>query len=185
MRKLLFLCLFCLILSSCATTERQSGSFLADFIKVIAQAANGFDNSYYSLEKPAVDKKDNGIENIFRLSPFFRPLFDSQGQVRYFLEKNGRVINLDGRSIAWIDANGNVYNYRGKHQGWFENGYIRGHDGGVVVWQQGTQGLGVIPPIPKIQPIPPIPEIEHIRPIPSIPPIKPIPRWGWSNYGLE
>lgn len=114
-----------------------------------------------------------------------QPLFDARGKTAYFLEKNGRMINPYGESVAWMDKNGNVYNYEGQHQGWFKGGHIRGHDGGVMLYQPGAYDLGVIRPIPEIPPIPPIPHIEPIRPIPSIPPIEPIPSFGWSEDGLE
>jgi len=114
-----------------------------------------------------------------------RPLFNSQGQTIYFLTGNKRIVGLDGNYVAWVDRNGNVHDYQGEHKGWYQNGHIRGHDGGVIGYQRNAKNLGVIPPIPEIPPLPSIPKIEPIGPIPSIPPIKPISKMDWSEDELE
>jgi hypothetical protein len=111
--------------------------------------------------------------------------YNRAGRVIGWTDGTGRIMTLQGRDWFWRDPNGNVYDYRGAHHGVWKNGHWRGSDGGVLAWQSGATGLGLVPPIPAIPPIPPIPTIERIRPIPSIPPIPPFDRMAWSGVGIE
>lgn len=109
-----------------------------------------------------------------------KALYNRQGQTIAFL--NGtRIIDLKGKSLAWINNTGSVYDYSGRHIGWWQKDHMRASNGGVAMFLPGARNLGVIPPIVSIPPISPISSIEPIRPIPAIPPIKPIDRIGWAS----
>ena len=109
------------------------------------------------------------------------PLYDSLGQARYFLADNGRIISANGQSAAWIDKRGNVYDYVGNHLGRFEDGHIRGNDGGVMLWQKSAKNLGVVAPVPLVPPVPPVPSVEPVRPVSLVPPVPAARSLSWSR----
>ena len=107
--------------------------------------------------------------------------FDRDGDATLWVLRNGRLVDADGNSIGYIDSD-SVYDYNGSHRGWYEEGFIRDHDGACVCFLKGATGLSPILPITSIPPIPGIPEIEPIRPIKEIKPVKPIKQIAWSQY---
>lgn len=111
-----------------------------------------------------------------------RPLYDKRGGVIAFLGENNRIVDLRGRSIAWI-RDDNVYNYNGRHLGWWLRDHMRGPDGGVMVWLRGASP-GVMLPIPRLPPMPPLPELEPLRPLPNLPPLRPMRSLSWSAHSL-
>lgn len=110
------------------------------------------------------------------------PLYDSRGKVIAFLRDNRRIIDLRGKSLAWIRGD-DVYDYRGQHLGWWIRDHMRGPDGGVIVWLRGASP-GVMLPLPNLPPLPPLPELEPLRPLPSLPPLRPLNTMNWSKYAL-
>ena len=110
-------------------------------------------------------------------------IYDRNGNAVAFL-RGGRIVSLSGGSIAWLDSSGNVYDYRGEHLGWWHQGHMRGHDGGIVGWVRGAKGLGLFPPAPKqVPPLPP-PGEEPTRPLPNAAPLRPVHDKGWSATSL-
>ena len=194
MQKKIFLIILPVVFCGCANTGQEQNDFMADlgtFITALAEAVEGANNNNHIAHQPNINQGmifvggSNQQQINVNANNYPCPLFDSHGRTKYFLYQNGRVVGRDGRNVAWIDSEGNVYNYQGRHLAWFKDGHMRGHDGGVLTWQQDAQNLGVIRPILQVSPIPPIPNIESIRPVPSIPPIPPVPTLNWSNNKLE
>ena len=108
------------------------------------------------------------------------PIYDRSGRTVAFLSGT-RILSPQGESLAWVDGGGNVHDYSGRHLGWWRNGHMRGHDGGVLAWMRGATGTGV--PLPQAKLAPPAPRrgAEPHRPTPASPPPQPGGRNAWSS----
>jgi hypothetical protein len=110
-------------------------------------------------------------------------LYDRTGSAVAFLDGT-RIMSLQGASLAWVDGSGNVYDYGGQHLGWWRQGHMRGHDGGVVAWMRGATGVGV--PLPNAKRAPPSPRrsAEPHRQTPALPPPQPGGKLAWSSQSF-
>ncbi len=112
-------------------------------------------------------------------------IWDENGAARYRILKDMRLVDFEGRSLAWLDEKGNVFDYKGHQKGFYENGILRDKDGAVVGLGMDPSGAHPILPekglIPKSQK----PEAEPKRPKPQKILEKPKPGLLWSQKMLE
>jgi len=112
-------------------------------------------------------------------------IYDSRGVPVYRVLPQGRIVDFDGRSVAWIDAGGNIYDYHGAHRGWYERGAWVGHDGGVIGFADRVDGpCPVLPPRVGGLPRARRPVREPRRPSVYFPPPRPPRRAAWARRPL-
>ena len=112
-------------------------------------------------------------------------IWDENGTARYRILKDLRLVDFEGRNLAWLDDKGNVFDYTGHPKGFYENGILRDKDGAVV-------GLGMDPvgahPVLNNKGLIPMstnPPPEQKRPKPQKILAKPLPGLLWSRMMLE
>jgi hypothetical protein len=112
-------------------------------------------------------------------------IYDLNGVPVYRVLRRGRIVDLAGRSVAWIDERRNIYDYHGMHRGWYEDGAWVAHDGGVMGF--GERVEGPCPRLPERRADAPRggrPHPEPRRPQVYAPPPKPERRPAWARRPL-
>lgn len=112
------------------------------------------------------------------------PIYDSRGRATAWMGSRGRIIGRSGRVFGYVTRGGNVFDMRGRHLGWWRDGHMRGHDGGVMCWTRGARGLRVTPPIVGDTPLAPGFALSAEPSITDTPPLKPPQRFAWSRSSL-
>jgi hypothetical protein len=112
-------------------------------------------------------------------------IWDENGTARYRILKDQRLVDFDGRPLAWLDEQGNIFDYNGHQKGFYENGILRDKEGKVVGLGMDPSGAhpilhdkGLIPKSAK-------PLAEPKRPKPQKILEKPQPSLLWSQSMLE
>ncbi len=59
-------------------------------------------------------------------------IWDENGAARYRILKDKRIVDFDGRNLAWLDEAGNIIDYKGHHRAFYENGILRDPQGHVI-----------------------------------------------------
>lgn len=113
------------------------------------------------------------------------PIYNSQGHAIAFVAPRGHIVSRTGRFLGRITSGGNIHDLKGRHLGWWQDGHIKGHDGGVMGWTRDARALPVIPPIVGSTPL--LAPDLGLSPKPALndaPPIKPASRFAWSRHGI-
>jgi hypothetical protein len=126
------------------------------------------------LERP-IDEEQEEIDVIW----------DENGTARYRILKDMRLVDFEGRTLAWLDEKGNVFDYNGHHKGFYENGILRDKDGAVVGLGQDPAGAKPVLPSKGLIPKSTRPGAEPKRPKPKKILQKPNPSLLWSQKMLE
>jgi len=112
-------------------------------------------------------------------------IYNLKGRPVYRVLPQGRIVDFEGLSVAWIDDDRNIYDYHGMHRGWYEDGAWVGHDGGVIGF--GKTVDGPCPELPlrsDVQPRARRPVQEPRRPSVYFPPPRPERRAAWARRPL-
>ncbi len=112
-------------------------------------------------------------------------IYNLKGSQVYRILPQGRIVDFEGLSVAWIDDDRNIYDYHGMHRGWYEDGAWVGHDGGVIGF--GERVNGPCPELPlrsDVQPQARRPVREPRRPSVYFPPPRPERRAAWARRPL-
>ncbi len=112
-------------------------------------------------------------------------IWDENGAARYRILKDMRLVDFEGRALAWLDDKGNVFDYKGHQKGFYENGILRDKDGAVVGLGMDPAGAHPVLPNKGLIPKSPKPEAEQKRPKPQKILEKPKPGLLWSRMMLE
>ena len=112
-------------------------------------------------------------------------IWDENGAARYPILKDFRLVDFDGRNLAWLDEHGNIFNYEGHHKAFYENGILRDKDGAVVGLGQDPAGPHPVLHSKGLIPKAAIPSSEPKRPKPKKTLKKPEPSLLWSQKMLE
>ncbi len=112
-------------------------------------------------------------------------IWDENGAARYRILKDMRLVDFDGRALAWLDDKGNVFDYKGHQKGFYENGILRDKDGAVVGLGMDPAGAHPVLPNKGLIPKSTKPPAEQKRPKPEKILEKPKPSLLWSHLMLE
>ncbi|EKV31919.1 hypothetical protein C882_2983 [Caenispirillum salinarum AK4] len=112
------------------------------------------------------------------------PIYDSRGYATAFVAPRGHIVSRTGRFLARITRGGNVHDLKGRHIGWWRDGHMKGHDGGVAGWTREARALPVTPPIVGDPPLAPGLGLSPTPAINDTPPIRPESKFAWSRYSL-
>ncbi len=112
-------------------------------------------------------------------------IWDENGAARYRILKDLRLVDFDGRSLAWLDDKGNLFDYQGHQKGFYENGILRDKDGMVVGLGMDPSGAHPLLEEKGLIPMSQKPEAEPKRLKPQKILEKPKPGLLWSQMMLE
>ncbi len=112
-------------------------------------------------------------------------IWDENGTARYRILKDKRLVDFDGRNLAWLDEQGNIFDYKGHHKAFYENGILRDKDGAVVGLGQDPAGAHPVLPAKGLIPKSAKPGPEPKKPKPEKASKKPQPSLLWSQKMLE
>ncbi len=112
-------------------------------------------------------------------------IWDENGAARYRILRDMRLVDFEGRELAWLDDKGNVFNYQGHQMGFYENGILRDKDGAVVGLGMDPAGAHPVLPNKGLIPKSTKPATEQKRPKPQKILEKPKPGLLWSRMMFE
>jgi hypothetical protein len=102
----------------------------------------------------------------------FNPLFNKKAQANYYLDGDKiHVYSWAGEPVAFVEKMG-VFSFDLIHLGWYEDGWLRDHDGKCVALTEPPGKSGPNPPKIKARPEPPMDKKEP----PEKPEVKELPR---------
>ena len=112
-------------------------------------------------------------------------IWDENGTARYRILKDKRIVDFDGRNLAWLDEAGNIIDYKGHHKAFYENGIMRDPQGLVIGLGKEPNGphpilpnKGLIPDATKAESAPKKPKTKKVLK-------KPEASLLWSEKMLE
>ena len=112
-------------------------------------------------------------------------IWDENGTARYRILKDMRLVDFEGRALAWLDEKGNIFDYKGHQKGFYENGVLRDPEGAVVGLGQDPAGPHPVLPNKGLIPKSTKPPAEPKRVKPKKTLEKPTPSLLWSQKMLE
>jgi hypothetical protein len=107
-------------------------------------------------------------------------LYDDSGSVAAWLHESGRIYDLDGQNLAFVDGD-SVYDWSGNHIGWWQDGHIRDSVGAVAYFTTEAKNLGVFTPFRGFSPFQPFLAFTPFKPFLATKPFRPFNMAAWSS----
>jgi hypothetical protein len=106
-------------------------------------------------------------------------LYNRNGHVHAWLHETGKIYDLYGRNLAFVDGN-SVYTWNGAHIAWWADGHIRDQSGAVALFTADATNLGVARPMRALRPLRPLRALSPLRPLKAMKPMRPTRVAAWS-----
>jgi hypothetical protein len=107
-------------------------------------------------------------------------LYDSSGAVYAWLHESGKIYDLSGQNVAFVDGD-SVYDWNGSHIGWWQDGHIRDHQGAAALFTADSQNVGILKPLRQLRPLQPLRQLSPMKPFKAFKPFKPFKQMAWSE----
>lgn len=108
-------------------------------------------------------------------------LFGRNGEpIAYIAHQEGNTIyTFAGKPCAYIDDSNNIYGFNGKHLGWFEDDFVRDHQGYRIGFTEST-----CPVFTQFEPFKGFKEFKPFKGFKQFRPLKPIKSYVISETSL-
>ena len=103
--------------------------------------------------------------------------YDSTGQPYAYSDDGETIYTYGGMPIAQIDGD-SIYSFTGAHLGFFEDGNVWDHEGGVVLFtDNSTSG-----PLKPLKALKPLKGLKALKPLPGLKALKPLKALKSQNW---
>jgi hypothetical protein len=109
--------------------------------------------------------------------------YNEQGEPIAYTENRIHIYLFNGECAAYIDEQ-SIYSFSGDHLGWFEDGWVRDHQGCAVFFTQEAKG-GPRKPIKSVKPMKGMKLMKPMKGIKHMKPMKSTKSSSWSSLSGE
>ena len=110
--------------------------------------------------------------------------YNQDGYPVAYSEDSETIYFFNGEPVAYIHGN-SVFSFNGTHIGWFENGWLRDHQGAALFFTEHASGTGPFKPLKKLKPLKGLKRLKPLKGLRQLKPIKPFTLLSWSSIPTE
>jgi hypothetical protein len=107
-------------------------------------------------------------------------LYDQSGAAYAWLHKSGKIYDLAGQNLAFIEGD-SIYSWSGDHIGWWQDGHGRDSHGAVAFFTANATNLDVLTPFRQFAPFKPFTTFAPFKPFLAAKPFRSSQMSAWSN----
>lgn len=106
--------------------------------------------------------------------------YDHTGRPTAYTENSDVLYSFNGRPVAYLDGD-SLYSFSGKHLGWFDQGWVRDHQGACVFFTDHAAGSGPVKPVKHVLPVKSVKNVLPVRGAKNVKPVRSVDGLSWSR----